>query len=142
MPAKKIDRLLEILAASLLELGGRPLFANHTDLYSVIDSARIGEVKWENFTLRYKASEGDEEQNAPWMFDTYDVWYRDPRQVIHNLLGSAEFAEEMDYVPYREYDAKDDTRRWQDFMSGDWAWSEAVHYYLYAPISDYIMSLG
>lgn len=126
MSAKKIDRLLEILAALLLELGGSPLFANHTDLYSVIDSIHVGEVQWENFTIRYKPGESncDQEQNqhmVPWMFDTYDVWYQDPRQVVHNLLGSSEFAEEMDYIPYHEYDARDDTQCWQDFMSGNWA---------------------
>jgi len=36
----------------------------------------------------------------------------------------------MDYVLYREYDAADDQRRWKDFMSGDWAWEEAVLVFL------------
>jgi len=42
------------------------------------------------------------------------------------MLASSEFADEMDYVPYQEYDASNDQRRWQDFMSGDWAWEQAV----------------
>jgi len=151
MPANQIDTLLEIWAASLLRLGGNPLFTDHTDLYRVIDSMSVGAVKWENFKITYKrkrdGEDGPDEQDevieltgqggqdgqddqdepeAPWMFDIYDVWYRDPRQVIHNLLGRTDIKGEMDFVPYREFDATNDQRRWEDFMSGDWAWDEAV----------------
>ncbi|KIN97816.1 hypothetical protein M404DRAFT_39480, partial [Pisolithus tinctorius Marx 270] len=120
MPANQIDTLLEIWAASLLELGGNPLFANHTDLYRVIDSMSVGAVKWENFKITYKRK-----RDAPWMFDIYDVWYRDPRRVIHNLLGHADLKDQMDFMPYREFDATSDQRRWEDFMSGDWAWDKS-----------------
>ncbi|KIN93763.1 hypothetical protein M404DRAFT_170289 [Pisolithus tinctorius Marx 270] len=124
MSAKKLDTLLEIWAASLLALGGDPLFNNHAELYRVIDSTCVGEVPWEDFTIRYTAEVRDEE-TAPWMFDNYDVWYRDPQKVIHNILASSNLAAKMDYVPYREYDATNNERRWQDFMSGNWAWEEA-----------------
>ena len=148
MPANQIDTLLEIWGASLLELGGNPLFTNHTDLYHVIDSMSAGDVKWENFKVTYKrkqdrqdesdelvevvelaaqdGQDGQDEPEAPWMSDVYDVWYRDPRQVVHNLLGRTDIKDEMDFVPYREFDATNDQRRWEDFMSGDWAWDEVV----------------
>lgn len=136
MPAKKIDALLEIWAASLLGLHGEPLFTNHAELYQVIDSTRVGEVQWENFTVRYTRNgqdndqDGDMEDDAsPWKFDTYDVWYRDPCQVIHNILASSEFTSEMDYVPYREYNTTNNQRRWEDFMSGDWAWETVVSFH-------------
>ncbi|KAI6155534.1 hypothetical protein BKA82DRAFT_4326700 [Pisolithus tinctorius] len=124
MSAKKLDMLLEIWAASLLALGGDLLFNNHAELYRVIDSTCVSEVPWEDFTIRYTAEVRDEE-TAPWMFDNYDVWYRDPQKVIHNILASSDLAAEMDYVPYREYDATNNERCWQDFMSGNWAWEEA-----------------
>jgi len=139
MPAKKIDSLLEIWAASLLGLGGEPLFTNHAELYRVIDSTHVGEVQWENFSVRYTRNEQGDDQDdmeddaAPWKFDTYDVWYWDPRQVIHNILASSELASEMDYVPYQEYDTSNDQRRWEDFMSGDWAWQAAVCTHLILP---------
>ncbi|KAI5996841.1 hypothetical protein F5J12DRAFT_687882, partial [Pisolithus orientalis] len=53
MLANQINMLLEIWATSLLELGGNPLFANHIDLYHVIDSMSVGAVKWENFKITY-----------------------------------------------------------------------------------------
>ena len=136
MPAKKIDALLEIWAASLLGLHGEPLFTNHAELYQVIDSTHVGKVQWENFMVWYTCNgqdndqDGDMEDDAsPWKFDTYDVWYRDPRQVIHNILASSGFTSEMDYVPYREYNTTNNQRCWEDFMSGDWAWETVVSFH-------------
>ena len=33
----------------------------------------------------------------------YQLWYRDPRQVIHNILGNPEFASGIDYTPHRDF---------------------------------------
>ncbi|KAI6100515.1 hypothetical protein F5141DRAFT_1009290 [Pisolithus sp. B1] len=127
MPARKIDTLLDIWAASLIGLGGQPLFTNHTDLYCVIDSTRTGDVKWDNFTIQYTGEEQGGEP-APWMSNTYEVWYQDPCEVIHGILVSSEFTDSLDFVPYWEYNTSNDQRCWQDFMSGDWAWEQAVCY--------------
>ncbi|KAI6118059.1 hypothetical protein F5141DRAFT_1000549, partial [Pisolithus sp. B1] len=124
MPARKIDMLLDIWAVSLIGLGGQLLFTNHTDLYRIIDSTHTGDVKWDNFTIRYTGEEQGGEP-APWMSDTYEVWYQDPCEVIHGILVSSEFTDSLDYVPYWEYDASNDQRCWQDFMLGDWAWEQA-----------------
>ncbi|KAI6143925.1 hypothetical protein BKA82DRAFT_4331090 [Pisolithus tinctorius] len=132
MSTKKLDTLLEIWAVSLLALGGDLLFNNHAELYRVIDSTCVSKVPWEDFTIWYTAEVQDEEM-APWMFDNYDVWYQDPQKVIHNILASSDLVAEMDYVPYQEYDAMNNERCWQDFMSGNWAWEEAdriIHEFL------------
>ncbi|KAI6123241.1 hypothetical protein EDD16DRAFT_1691592 [Pisolithus croceorrhizus] len=102
MPARKIDTLLDIWAALLIQL----------DLYRIIDSTCTGDVKWENFAIRYTGKEQGSEP-APWTSNSYEVWYRDPHEVIHGILTSSEFTDELDY------------RHWQDFMSGDWAWEQA-----------------
>ncbi|KAI6043361.1 hypothetical protein EDC04DRAFT_2562900, partial [Pisolithus marmoratus] len=124
MPARKIDMLLDIWAMSLIGLGGQPLFTNHTDLYCIIDSTHVGHVKWDSFAIWYTGEEQCGEP-APWMSDSYEVWYHDPCEVIHNILRSPEFADKLDYVPYQEYDASNNERCWQDFMLGDWAWEQA-----------------
>jgi Plavaka transposase len=46
--------------------------------------------------------------------------------MAHNMLANPTYKGEIDYAPFREYDALDDTRRWRDFMSADWAWQQAV----------------
>ncbi|KAI6011238.1 hypothetical protein PISMIDRAFT_112285, partial [Pisolithus microcarpus 441] len=122
MPARKID-MLDIWAASLIGLGGQLLFTNHTDLYHIIDSTHIGDIKWDSFTIWYT---GEEQYSAPtpWMSDSYEVWYCDPCEVIHNILASPDFTDKLDYVPYQEYDMSNDERHWQDFMLGDWAWEQ------------------
>ncbi|KAI6147685.1 hypothetical protein BKA82DRAFT_4329832 [Pisolithus tinctorius] len=141
---------IEFELAEFLFKCGNPLFTNHTDLYCVIDSMSVGTVKWENFKITYKrkwdgqdepdeqdevielgspggqdGQDGQDEPEAPWMFDIYDVWYRDPRQVIHNLLRHADIKDKMDFIPYWEFNATSDQRHWEDFMLGDWAWDEA-----------------
>lgn len=58
------------------------------------------------------------------MTTEYELWYRDPRKVIHNILANPDLVDGIDYVPYREF--QDGKRRYCDFMSGDWAWEQCV----------------
>ncbi|KAI5989966.1 hypothetical protein EDD15DRAFT_2370292 [Pisolithus albus] len=106
MSAVSLNVLLELWAASLVEAGGRPIFSSCREMYQAIDDTDVGDVKWQSFTVKYT---GDMEANpAPWMDDEYDVWFRDLRKVVQNMLGNSEFAKEMDYQPFR-----------------DWAWRQA-----------------
>ena len=112
MPANQIDMLLEIWSASLLELGGNPLFTNHTDLYRVIDSMSVGEVRWEIFKITHKhkqdgedgedevielaqgSQDGEDDQDgpeAPWMSNVYDV---------ESPTLSLPFIKTYTYLPY------------------------------------------
>ncbi|KIK20961.1 hypothetical protein PISMIDRAFT_12594 [Pisolithus microcarpus 441] len=121
--AANLNTLLELWAASLVEAGGKPMFGSYKEMYQMIDNTRIGDVKWQSFTVKYT---GDVVANpAPWMHDEYDVWFRDPHEVVQNMLANPEFANNVDLQPFREYNTTDSTRQWQDFMSGDWAWRQA-----------------
>ncbi|KAI6162858.1 hypothetical protein EDD17DRAFT_1776419 [Pisolithus thermaeus] len=123
MPARKINMLLDVWAASLVGSGGQLLFTKHTDLYCIIDSTHIGDIKWDSFAIQYT---GEEPNGAPttWMSDSYEVWYHDPHEATHNILTGLDFTDQLDYVPYWEYDVSNDERHWQDFMTGDWAWEQ------------------
>ena len=96
------------------------LFSDHKQMYQTIDNTELSDVKWQLFVVKYTGDQGVDP--APWMNDHYDVWFRDPREVVRNMLANPNFADDMDYWPFREYDTKTSTRHWQDFMSGDWAW--------------------
>ncbi|KAF9236807.1 hypothetical protein BU15DRAFT_88999 [Melanogaster broomeanus] len=81
MSAKHIDTLLDLWAATLLEHGKQPPFANHRDLYNVIDSTPLGSVPWKSFTISY--TEGDEQQwqdfmSGSWAWSQADEIARDP----------------------------------------------------------------
>ena len=70
---------------------------------------------------------GDWTENpTPWIDNVYDVWMCDAESVITQILGNMDFKGLMYLVPYREYKLATDSRRWQDFMSSNWAWEEVV----------------
>ena len=56
------------------------------------------------------------------------IWFRDPHLLIRNILANADFNGEIDISPFQEYDANDN-HRYQIFMSGNWAWKQAVRVY-------------
>ena len=125
MSAGNIDRLLELWEASLLPHGQPPPFKNHVDLYRTIDATALGDVRWQCFTLRYPAQDVPQQDPPPWMLDEHEVWYRDVRAIVKQMLSNPDFKGQIAYAPYREFDL-DGNRRLRDFMSGEWAWRQAV----------------
>jgi len=124
MSAGDIDQLLTLWAASLVQHDDLPPFSNHADLYQTIDSTLLGDVPWESFSLKYNGVLPQGEKPS-WMTSEYDIWFRDPRAVVRNLISNPDFKGEFDYAPYQEYDTNGN-HRFQDFMSGNWAWKQAV----------------
>ena len=59
------------------------------------------------------------------MAHEYDVWFRDPHLVAQNMLKNPDFDGKIDYAPYEE-STTERGRRFQDFMSGEWASHHAV----------------
>lgn len=127
MSAPQIDILLDLWAAGVLKHGDNPPFANHRHLYQTIDSTSVGDIKWDNFSVRYTGPVPSTNP-PPWMQQEYKVWFRNPRHVVHRILGNPSFAGDLDFRPFREYRTDGDTRQFQDFMSGDWAWEQAVRH--------------
>ncbi|KAG2105072.1 uncharacterized protein F5147DRAFT_654257 [Suillus discolor] len=121
MPAGQINRLLDLWVSTLAKHNDKPPFADHHDLYDVIDSSPFGDVNWQNFTVTYDG-ERPEDGTKPWMDDKYKVWFCDPCEVVCNMLANPTYASEIDYCPYQEYSTEGDKHQWKDFMSGDWAW--------------------
>ncbi|KAG1752758.1 hypothetical protein EDD22DRAFT_981647 [Suillus occidentalis] len=103
MSAGQIDTLLDLWAATLIQYDDSPPFASHRDLYDTIDSTPLGDVAWESFSMSYKGVK-PAENVPPWMKATYEVWFRDPRLLIHNILANPDFDGEIEYTPYRDYD--------------------------------------
>jgi hypothetical protein len=126
MSGRKIDDLMLILT-KLYEQD--PPFANHKELYDVIDSIEKGDAPWDSFSLSYKGPASDdsgEEERPTWMESEYEVWFRDPDTILTQQLANPEFKGQVDYAPMQVYDAKTDERMYDDMMTGDWCWREAV----------------
>jgi len=124
MPQQQINDLMECWARSLPP-DSDPPFANADDLYATIDSSDLGHVPWQSFSVSYQASK-DEELNASWKLKEYDVWFCDPRKMLKIQLSNQDFAKAMDFAAKQVLDPKTGIRRFQDFMSGEWAWEQSV----------------
>ena len=125
MSAGNINDLMECLA-HLVPPDQDPPFKNSDDLYATIDSAHLGHIPWRSVKLSYQAAEGEDVSDVPWKSKTFEVWYRDPQEVLKVQLSNRDFANEMDFVAKKVFDSKTKQRRYQDFMSGEWAWEQSV----------------
>jgi len=123
MSAPNINDLLQIWATTLPP-GQSPPFINKQDMYSSIDAIEDGNAPWASFSISFNGEIEDSDM-TPWKRASYEVWYRDPKAVLHNQLKSQDFANEMDYAP-KEVRDDNGRRHYMDFMSGDWAWRQAV----------------
>jgi hypothetical protein len=123
LSAGKVDKLLDLLAA--LYPVFPPSIADHTELYRLIDSIKQGDIPWDSFSVQYSGVQPNNDVPRPtWMDQAYEVWFRNPLHVLENQLGNVDFKGEMDYAPKRVYHRG--KRRYQDLMSGNWAWEQAV----------------
>jgi hypothetical protein len=130
MSGSNINTLMELWAAysalrdpldtSSLNLSP---FSEYRDMYHTIDSIPIGGVPWQSATLSF---DGPIPENPPsWMSAKYSVWFRDPRLLFKKMLKNPDFKHFFNYAPYRQYDTNGQ-RCYENFMSGDWAWKQAV----------------
>lgn len=129
MSAPKVNRLLDIWAASMVAHGGTPPFTNCDEMYRTIDATPLGDVPWQSFHLNYNGEKPDDDIPS-WMTDEHEVFFRDPSLVVKNMLANPDFAGEFDYVPFQERDDKNN-HRFEDFMSGNWAWKQAVSAFIF-----------
>jgi len=123
MSQGNIDNLFKICS------GGQVPFANHNELYAAIDSTTARGVPWQSFLVKYSGVHSNN-SNAPrpkWMSDDHEIFYRDPRLIVHEMLANPDFQDGIDFAPYRAFD-KDGIRSYQHMMSGDWAWEQAVSF--------------
>jgi hypothetical protein len=124
MSAGNVDTLMDLWAASLLQHNDNPPFTNVKDLRDAIDAIDLGHVSWESFTIKYSGELPQTTTVPEWMKTSYEVWYRDPLEVVHNMLSNPDFNDQFNYSPFQEFE--DDKRKWSNLMSGNWAWTQAA----------------
>jgi hypothetical protein len=139
MSTRNINTLLDLWAATLLQHGDTPPFANHADLFDTIDSTPLGDVPWQSFSINYNGEVPDDA--PPWMSSMFEVWFRDPRLVVRNMIDNPDYGDQFDSAPTFTFDSEGH-RQYQDFMTGDWAWEEAVCFYYVVHFLSYNNYLG
>ena len=135
MPQSQIDQLMNVWAASLqsIDPNAQPPFANHQDLLDTIDATPDGNVPWDRFIVSYSGPRPADRDPPAWMFQEYEICFRDPKKILANMLSNRDFDGKFDYVPRRDYD-KNGERRYQNLYSADWAWLQAVFFYVSFPV--------
>ena len=66
----------------------------------------LGDVRWENVVLKYNGPSPATTHPPEWKTTEYNIWYRNPRQVIKNILANADFDGHIDYMAYREFNGE------------------------------------
>ncbi|KAJ7589438.1 hypothetical protein C8J56DRAFT_1049095 [Mycena floridula] len=123
MPGSELKDLLQIWSASVINSNLNPPFANPAEMLDCIDATTVGNIaSWQSFTLRYQGELGDGPVES-WKVKDFEVFFRDPEEVLHSQLGNPDFAGEMDFAPKQEFNAQNH-RVYQDFMSGNWSWRQ------------------
>jgi hypothetical protein len=59
------------------------------------------------------------------MTSDYEVWFQDPHLVVKNMISNLDYKDSVDTAPFQVFD-EDGYREYQNFMSGDGSWKEAV----------------
>ena len=121
---KKIDKLLELWAATLVPYNDSPPTTNHQHLHQQIDAIELGDVRWENATLKFEGPLPKTTRPPEWKTTGYDVWFRNPREVIKNMLARTDFDGHINYAAYQEFNGE--KRQYGNMMSGEWSWQQSV----------------
>ena len=116
MSGPQVDELMELWAASQVLDDCSPPYFNNRGVNNHIDQISVGEVPWTSLCVKHTGTLPICEPPS-WMMKNYEVWYRDPREVVHKILLNPEFNGEFDYTPYREF--RDEKQEWSHFMSGN-----------------------
>ena len=129
MSTGNINLITGLWDTSLVAYNDSPPFKNAKAIYNTINSMPLGNIPWQSFTLNFNGTPpenlGSNNKSPPWMTANYDIWFHDPHLLIQEMIANPEFKGQFDFTPYQEY-SMDGQHRFQDFMSGDWAWKQAV----------------
>jgi hypothetical protein len=118
--AQQINKFLILWHATLADHSLCSLFKNHYDLHNTINATLVGGMLWELFIIDYKGPCSSNLSLQPqWIDDEYDVYFKDPRVLIWNMISNLDFMSEFNYTLYYKY--FDGVHHFQNMMSGNWA---------------------
>jgi hypothetical protein len=102
-------------------------FSDVRNLLATIDAIDLGDAPWIKRMVGYNHPVTP--QSPSWQRRQWEVYYRNPDQVIANILANPDFDGLIDYQPFKEFSANG-TRRYNEFMSGLFCWEQAVSWSL------------
>lgn len=125
----KINKGLDLWLAAKVQATGDPYcsglpWSSADEMYATIDEIQVGHAPFHLVEFKYS---GSLPQDPPsWMTRSYELYVRDVRASIHNMLDTPAFKSQFNSTPYRQFYDNSRDRVWSNLLSGDWAWEEAV----------------
>jgi hypothetical protein len=65
-------------------------------------------------------------ENGEMMTEELELWFRDPVEIVRDLIGNPMFKEHMAYAPEKAYQDKGDVRIFDEMWTGNWWWETQV----------------
>ncbi|KAH6908107.1 hypothetical protein BKA70DRAFT_1104154 [Coprinopsis sp. MPI-PUGE-AT-0042] len=124
----KINKGLDLWLAAKVQATGDPNctglpWSCAADMYATIDEVQVGHSPFYSVEFKYN---GPLPRNPPaWMMQSYELYVRDVRAVVHSMLDTPDFENQFNSTPYRQFRTKSRDHVWSNLLSGDWAWIEA-----------------
>ncbi|KAG8909122.1 hypothetical protein FRC02_007985, partial [Tulasnella sp. 418] len=96
-----------------------PSFKNNRSLQSKLDQL----PKCTPFTYTSIKVTGDiKDENGVPLEEDIELWYRDPLELIREIMGNAALAEEMRYEPVKVFNKSRSERYYDEMWTADWWW--------------------
>jgi hypothetical protein len=103
---------------------GNLSFHNNYSFMKKINDLPMG-PKWKCELV--KATENICGENGEKVTEELDLWFRNPVEIIRDLIGNPAFKEHMAYAPEKAYQDKDGkVRIFDETWTGDWWWETQV----------------
>ncbi|KAH8918181.1 hypothetical protein BT69DRAFT_1338409 [Atractiella rhizophila] len=109
------ERRVEEFQDVLESFGNDLQFKTKDQLLELVNDIPGTHLKWEETKLTVPNTD---ERSPSYMRSTYLLFHRDLRDVVASLIGNRDFAADMDYAPYREYDHNGE-RIFSEMASGE-----------------------
>ena len=103
--AGKINKALELWAASVMEYGRDAPWKDASELYATIDAIQEGDSPWKVYKIHYQ---GPRPPGTPlkWMMETYELCTWNSCQVLHHQLATVVFKDKINIAPYCQVNSK------------------------------------
>lgn len=124
---QEINKGLDLWLAMKMKAGNNmpSPWSSTQKIYQTIDSIQEGDAPF--ITIQFMYS-GPIPPNAPaWMTQTYELCMHDAWHLLHNQLAMTGLPDgAFNEKPYCQFN-HEEVHIWSNLMSGEWAWTEAVH---------------
>ncbi|EPQ55314.1 hypothetical protein GLOTRDRAFT_129596 [Gloeophyllum trabeum ATCC 11539] len=115
------NQIDEFLKLSITRNRTKPSYKNKQSLNDKIDALPATGAPWVQEIITIAGDQFGEDGRL--MEEEVELWYQDPVECIHELMGNPAFSGKQAYAPERVYaDAAGRNRMYDEMWTGDWWW--------------------